>query len=96
MPAVGSPELMDPTVLYQSRDMFFSMAVHSAQVTAMTSFEEFRTTSHELLIELDAATTKMMMLVSAKEVSGPFWDDAAQRHLDAVNAWHAFLNIRTS
>ncbi|VVN84351.1 hypothetical protein [Pseudomonas fluorescens] len=60
----------------------------------MKSFEEFRTTSHELLIELDAATTKMMMLVSAKEVSGPFWDDATQRHEDAVDAWHSFLNIR--
>lgn len=32
----------------------------------MTSFEEFRATSHELLKELDAATIKMMMLVSAK------------------------------
>lgn len=61
----------------------------------MTSFEEFRATSHELLKELDAATIKMMMLVSAKEVSGPFWEDAAQRHHDAVDAWHAFLNIRT-
>jgi hypothetical protein len=30
----------------------------------MTSFEELRTTSHELLIELDATTTKMMALVS--------------------------------
>ncbi|UZE14820.1 hypothetical protein [Pseudomonas sp. B21-053] len=59
----------------------------------MTSFEEFRTTSHELLIELDAATTKMMMLVSAKEVSGPFWDDATQRHLEAMNAWHTFLDV---
>ncbi|MDN3219474.1 hypothetical protein [Pseudomonas nunensis] len=59
----------------------------------MTSFEEFRTTSHELLIELDAATTKMMMLVSAKEVSGPFWDDATQRHLEAMDAWHTFLGV---
>lgn len=65
------------------------------EANAMTSFEEFRTTSHKLLIELDAATTKMMMLVSAKEVSGPFWDDATLRHHDAVEAWHAFLNLRT-
>ncbi|QGA51041.1 MULTISPECIES: hypothetical protein [Pseudomonas] len=61
----------------------------------MTSFEEFRAASHELLKELDAATIKMMMLVSAKEVSGPFWEDAAQRHHDAVDAWHSFLNIPT-
>ncbi|MOA12356.1 hypothetical protein D3C78_1323400 [compost metagenome] len=59
----------------------------------MTSFEEFRATSHELLKELDAATIKMMMLVSAKEVSGPFWADAAQRHHDAVDAWHSSLRI---
>ncbi|MCM2461116.1 hypothetical protein HGO40_11570 [Pseudomonas sp. CG7] len=61
----------------------------------MTSFEEFRATSHELLKELDAATIKMMMLVSAKEVTGPSWEDATQRHHDAVDAWHSFLNIPT-
>jgi hypothetical protein len=72
--------------------MFFSMAVYSAQVTAMTSFEDFRKSSCELLIELDAATVKMMMLVSARNVSGPEWALAVERHRDAYTQWNTFLN----
>ena len=64
----------------------------------MTSFEQLRTTSHELLLALDAATTKMMMLVSAKEVSGPFWDGRVCRASTATSIletefthWHEHL-----
>lgn len=59
----------------------------------MTSFEDFRTQSHELLIELDAATMGMMTLVTSKCVSGPEWDAAAKRQHDAYERWNAFLNI---
>lgn len=58
----------------------------------MSSIEEFRYKSHELLIELDAATTRMMMLVSMKEVVGPVWDEASKSHRDAYNAWNDFVN----
>lgn len=57
----------------------------------MSSQEEFRFSAYELLIELDASTTKMMMLLSAKEVDGEYWDEATQRHDTAFQAWHAFL-----
>ena len=57
----------------------------------MRSIEEFRYKSHELLIELDAATTRMMMLVSMKEVNGPVWDEASKWHSDAYNAWNDFI-----
>ena len=57
----------------------------------MSYQEEFRFNAHELLIELDASTTKMMMLVSAKEVAGDYWNEATQRHDKAFQAWHAFL-----
>lgn len=58
----------------------------------MRSIEEFRYKSHELLIELDAATTRMMMLVSMKEVTGPVWDEASKSHQDAYNSWSDFVN----
>ncbi|RON52637.1 hypothetical protein [Pseudomonas frederiksbergensis] len=59
----------------------------------MTSFEDFRIQSHELLIELDAATMVMMTLVTSRRVSGPEWDAATKRQHDAYERWNAFLNI---
>ncbi len=61
----------------------------------MSSLEEFRYRSHELLIELDAATTRMMMLVSMKEVTGPVWDESSKSHRDAYNSWNDFVNSPT-
>lgn len=72
------------------------MAVHSAQVIAMTSFEEFRIKSRELLTELDAATTGMMELVSSRHNSGSEWDVATRRHQEAYQHWNEFLNIPTA
>ena len=62
----------------------------------MISVEDFRTQSHALLIELDAATMGMMVLVSSRCVSGPAWDDATKRHHDAYEIWNAFLNVPDS
>lgn len=58
----------------------------------MSGLDDFRFKSHQLLIELDAATSKMMMMVSAKEVFGAEWDDATLRHHHAFEAWNSFLN----
>lgn len=58
----------------------------------MIDMDDFRFKSHHLLIELDAATSEMMMLVSSKEVVGPKWEAAALRHHHAFEAWNAFLN----
>lgn len=62
----------------------------------MTSVEDFRIKSHALLIELDAATMGMMLLVSSRCVSGPAWEEATQRHHDAYEVWNAFLNVPES
>ncbi|KAI2669549.1 hypothetical protein GBC55_027095 [Pseudomonas sp. TNT3] len=62
----------------------------------MTSVDDFRTKSHELLIELDAATMGMMLLVSSRCVSGPAWEEATQRHHDAYEVWNTFLNVPES
>ena len=59
----------------------------------MCSEENFRFQSHELLIELDAATTGIMMLVTAGELHGGRWDDAVVRHHIAVDAWQRFLKL---
>lgn len=58
----------------------------------MSTHEEFRFSSHHLLIELDAATNLLMMLVVAKEVSGPRWDEAVTRQKRVYEEWTALLN----
>ncbi|WP_421527142.1 hypothetical protein [Pseudomonas brenneri] len=58
----------------------------------MASIDDFRIESHELLMELDAATMRMMMLVSSKCVSGPEWVAATKRQHDAYDHWDAFIN----
>ncbi|WP_336299052.1 hypothetical protein [Pseudomonas sp. WJP1] len=74
-------------------DNCYSMAVCSAQGTDMASIDDFRMKSHELLLELDAATMGMMMLVSSKCVSGPEWEIATKRQHDAYQCWDAFMNV---
>ncbi|KPG72876.1 hypothetical protein AEQ48_20430 [Pseudomonas libanensis] len=62
----------------------------------MSGIDDFRFKSHHLLIELDAATSEMMMLVSSKELVGPKWEAAAKRHHDAFQAWNDFVNSSTA
>ena len=62
----------------------------------MSIQDDFRFKSHELLIELDAATTRIMMLVSAGEMNGVVWNDAVKRHRFAVEDWQAFVGERSS
>lgn len=58
----------------------------------MASIEDFRYESHKLLLELDASTMGMMMLVSSRCVSGPEWVAATKRQHDAYDRWDAFIN----
>ena len=60
----------------------------------MISVEDFRTQSHALLIELDAATMGMMVLVSSRCVSGPVWEAATNRQHDAYARWDVFINAK--
>lgn len=55
----------------------------------MSSTDDLRFQAHVLLVELDAATTQLMMLVVAGELSGPSWDDAFARQSSAYSAWVA-------
>lgn len=40
----------------------------------MTATDDFRFHAHELMVDLDAATTEMMKLISAHQLSGPEWE----------------------
>lgn len=60
----------------------------------MTTVEDFKIKSHELLVELDAATSEMMALVDAHQTSGVSWEQAVQRQHDAYERWVAYLNGR--
>lgn len=61
----------------------------------MQSTDDFRFKSHQLLLELDAATTEMMMLVSSRETTGERWAAATQRHQAAYAAWNSFIDGST-
>lgn len=57
----------------------------------MINTDDFRFASHHLLIELDAATNYLMMLVVANEIFDLRWSEAAERQRRAYDAWAAFL-----
>ncbi|APV42083.1 hypothetical protein PFAS1_23165 [Pseudomonas frederiksbergensis] len=57
----------------------------------MSNSDDFRFQSHHLLLELDAATNHMMMLISARQAAGYAWDEAAKRQKLAYEAWAVFL-----
>lgn len=61
----------------------------------MTTTDDFRFHAHELIVDLDAATTEMMMLISARQLSGPEWERVTQRQHDAYERWMKYLNERT-
>lgn len=60
----------------------------------MTSVDDFRSKSHTLLVDLDAATAEMMRLISCRSVSGPEWEEAVKRQHDAYVHWNTFINSR--
>ncbi|WP_426214745.1 hypothetical protein [Pseudomonas sp. DWRC2-2] len=62
----------------------------------MREIDDFRFKSHELLIDLDAATTRIMMLVSAGDMNGHVWDEAVKQHRLAVEKWQALLELSGS
>ena len=59
----------------------------------MSNLDDFRFQSYELLLQLDAATTHLLMLVSARQVEGASWIEAINRQMLAYEAWATFLNL---
>ena len=60
----------------------------------MTTTEEFRARAHELMNDLNAATTEMMKLISAHQLSGPEWERVTRWQHEAYERWMAYLNER--
>ncbi|MFW9078768.1 hypothetical protein ACOI9X_05720 [Pseudomonas sp. P2757] len=60
----------------------------------MTTTDDFRFHAHELVIDMDAATTEMMKLISAHQLNGPEWERVTQWQHDAHERWVTFLNAR--
>jgi hypothetical protein len=49
--------------------------------------DDFRFRAHVLLVDLDATTSHLMMLVVAGELSGARWDEAFAKQRSAYSAW---------
>jgi hypothetical protein len=62
----------------------------------MSNEDDFRFQSHYLLLELDAATNRLMMLVAARQVTGYLWDETAKRQKLAYEEWAVFLYAKTN
>lgn len=61
----------------------------------MTSTDDFRFHAHELIVDLDAATTEMMKLISAHQLSGSEWERVTQWQHEAYERWMTYLNERS-
>lgn len=57
----------------------------------MPSIDDFRFTALHRLLDLDEATTRLMMLVVSRDVSGSRWEEAVSLHKSAYEAWAAML-----
>ncbi|MGA5721128.1 hypothetical protein ACPCWF_21210 [Pseudomonas atacamensis] len=58
----------------------------------MPANDDFRFNAHHLLLDLDATTNHLMMLVVSSEVSGVRWDEAVSRQQRAYAAWVSILS----
>ncbi len=63
----------------------------SIQCDSMLSTDDFRFNAHHLLLDLDATTNHLMMLVVSHEVSGSRWEEALVRQQRAYAAWVSIL-----
>jgi len=57
----------------------------------MQSAEEFRFTSHQLLLALDASTIQMMKLVAISGMGSIEWHDIVRLHHESYAALHLHL-----
>ena len=61
----------------------------------MSNTDDFRLHAHELIVDLDAATSEMMKLISAHQLSGAEWERVTQWQHEAYERWMDYLNKRT-
>ena len=61
----------------------------------MTTTDDFRAHAYELIVDLDAATSAMMTLISEHRLSGPEWERVTQWQHEAYERWMTYLNTRS-
>ena len=61
----------------------------------MTTTDDFRAHAHELIVDLDAATSAMMTLISEHRLSGPEGERVTQWQHEAYERWMTYLNTRS-
>ena len=61
----------------------------------MHANDDFRFKAHEHLVDLEATTNQLMMLVVSDELTGKVWDDALTRQKCSYAAWLAVAENRT-
>jgi hypothetical protein len=76
-------------------DVVLKSQFHPERPLRMTTTDEFRLHAHELMLDLDAATTQMMSLISAHELSGPEWERITRWQHEAYERWMSYLNERS-
>jgi hypothetical protein len=61
----------------------------------MMTTDDFRAQAHELIVDLDAATSEMMNLISGHQLSGPEWERVTRWQHEAYERWMTYLNERS-
>ena len=61
----------------------------------MHAFDDFRFKAHEHLIDLEATTNQLMLLVVSDEMTGKIWDDTLSRQKCSYSAWIAVAESRS-
>jgi hypothetical protein len=62
----------------------------------MSHYDDFRILSYQTLLELDASTTNIMMLISARQITGYWWNEALKRQRLAYERWSAVACTQVS
>ncbi|WP_130909596.1 hypothetical protein [Pseudomonas sp. Sample_9] len=68
-----------------------ALYTHATKYDVMPSTDDFRFNAHHLLLDLDATTNQLMMLVVSHEIFGSRWNEAVARQKQAYAAWISIL-----
>lgn len=56
----------------------------------MSSTDDFRFSAHRHLLDLEACTYQLMMLVASGDITGITWEDAMERQRRSFDSWLEF------
>lgn len=56
----------------------------------MRHHDDYRYAAHRHLLDLEASTYQLMMLVASGDISGIIWDGALERQRRSFSSWREF------